>query len=207
MRVFLLDNYDSFTWNLVQAFQVLGAEVEVHRNDTLSVTQAADRARAASHVVISPGPGGPEEAGISLALMERILGERPLLGVCLGHQCLARLLGGEVGAARRLVHGKASRITHDGEGLFAGLPCPMQVGRYHSLAVTRLPSPLRPCARTEDGELMAARAPELLAAGVQFHPESILTPEGDRLLANFLGVAPASVRPSAALAEETAAPR
>lgn len=197
--ILLVDNYDSFTWNLVQAFQVLGAEVIVRRNDVLSVEEAVEQALSSTHLVISPGPGSPEDAGISLGLLERVLGRLPVLGVCLGHQCLAELLGGTVGPARTLMHGKSSLVKHDGKGLFAGLPQPLAVGRYHSLAITRLPEVLRPTAHTEDGELMGVRAPELKLAGVQFHPESVLTPEGDALLANFLGVPLGPVRPSAAL--------
>ncbi len=204
MKVFLLDNYDSFTWNLVQAFQVLGAEVLVRRNDVLGVEEAVQQALSATHLVISPGPGSPKQAGISMALLERTLGRVPVLGVCLGHQCLAELLGGEVGPARSLMHGKSSLIEHDGQGLFEGLPQPLQVGRYHSLAVTRLPAALSPTAHADDGEVMGVRAPTLRAAGVQFHPESILTPEGDQLLARFLGVPTGTVRPSASLARAAA---
>jgi anthranilate synthase/aminodeoxychorismate synthase-like glutamine amidotransferase len=184
--VLMIDNYDSFTFNLVQSFQVLGARVLVHRNDTLTV--AACLALAPSHVVVSPGPGTPDEAGISLRLIEAALGRVPLLGVCLGHQALAQVLGGRVIRAPRLMHGKSSLVHHDGEGVYAGLSEPFEAGRYHSLIVddTCLPSDLTRVAWTVEGELMGLRHREALAEGVQFHPESVLTPEGDALLANFL---------------------
>ena len=184
MRVLLLDNYDSFTWNLVQAFRALGAEVLVHRNDTITV--AAAMGLAADRLVISPGPGRPERAGITLPLLEAALGRLPILGVCLGHQALAQLLGGRVVPARSLMHGKASDVRHDGRGLFEGLPNPLTVGRYHSLAVADLPDCLEPCAWAPDGELMALRHRHLPVHGVQFHPESVLSPAGERLLAHFL---------------------
>lgn len=183
-RLLLIDNYDSFTWNLVQAFQVLGAEVEVHRNDALTVDQAL--ARRPDGLVLSPGPGAPENAGLCLPLIQAALGRLPLLGVCLGHQALGQALGARVVRARRLVHGKASPIEHDGSGLFAGLPSPLPMGRYHSLALAELPPSLRPCAWAEDGELMAIAHRELPAWGLQFHPESVLSPQGPRLLAAFL---------------------
>lgn len=195
-RVLLLDNYDSFTFNLVQALQVLGAEVYVPRNDAITVADAL--AWRPSHVVISPGPGRPEDAGISEALITACLDRHPLLGVCLGHQALVQVLGGEVGAARRLMHGKASPITHTNTGLFAGLPQPMAVGRYHSLAATRVPADLEVTARTADGEVMAVAHRAHPVFGVQFHPESVLTPEGDALLARFLGVDRRSSRRSIA---------
>lgn len=189
-RLLMLDNYDSFTFNLVQAFQVLGADVVVHRNDVLTVEQCL--ALEPTHIVVSPGPGNPDEAGISLALIEAALGTVPLLGVCLGHQALAQVLGGFVVRAPRLMHGKSSPVHHDGQGLYTGLSEPFEAGRYHSLIVdqARLPSVLEPVSWTPKGELMGVRhtgvpdhAP---AVGVQFHPESVLTPEGDALLANFL---------------------
>jgi len=200
-RILLIDNYDSFTFNLVQAFQVLGAEVMVHRHDQLTVDEAV--ALEPSHLVISPGPGNPDDAGISMALIDRLMGSVPVLGVCLGHQCIAQLLGATIGPAQALMHGKSSLVQHDGKGLFAGLPQPMQVGRYHSLAIdpTTLPAELQVCARTDDGEIMAVRAPALRLCGVQFHPESILTPDGDQLLANFLGVGLGPVQPSRVLAD------
>jgi anthranilate synthase/aminodeoxychorismate synthase-like glutamine amidotransferase len=183
-RVLLLDNYDSFTFNLVQAVQVLGAEVFVPRNDALTVDDAL--AWRPTHVMISPGPGRPEDAGISEGLIRATLGRFPLLGVCLGHQALVQVLGGQVGPARQLMHGKASMITHSHTGIFEGLPQPMQVGRYHSLAATQVPDALTVTARTDDGEVMAVAHRRWPAFGVQFHPESVLTPEGDALLARFL---------------------
>jgi anthranilate synthase/aminodeoxychorismate synthase-like glutamine amidotransferase len=185
-RVLLIDNYDSFTWNLAQALQVLGAEVRVLRNDQVEVRQARDL--RPTHLVISPGPGDPDQAGISLAMIDAFLGRIPLLGVCLGHQALVQVLGGRVVRAPMPVHGKASRVHHDGRGLFEGLPEPLMAGRYHSLCAddTSLPSCLEPCARSDDGVLMAVRHRELAADGVQFHPESVLTPDGPRVLANFL---------------------
>lgn len=183
----LLDNYDSFTWNLVQAFQVLGVEVEVRRNDTLTVPEAL--ALAPELLVISPGPGRPAEAGITEPLIRAALGRIPLLGVCLGHQALCEVLGARVVAARALVHGKASPVWHEGTDLFLGLDQPMACGRYHSLAVADLPDCLQVTARTEDGEVMAVRHRQLPAWGVQFHPESVLSPQGPRLLARFLALA------------------
>jgi anthranilate synthase/aminodeoxychorismate synthase-like glutamine amidotransferase len=189
-RLLMLDNYDSFTFNLVQAFQVQGADVVVHRNDVLTVAECL--ALEPTHICISPGPGNPDEAGISLPLIEAAIGRVPLLGVCLGHQALAQVLGGHVIRAPRLMHGKASPIHHDGKGLYAGLSEPFEAGRYHSLIVdaARLPADLAPVAWTPEGELMGLRhvaVPEHApAVGVQFHPESVLTPEGDTLLGNFL---------------------
>jgi para-aminobenzoate synthetase component II len=184
--VLMIDNYDSFTFNLVQSFQVLGARVLVHRNDVLTVAECL--ALEPTHVVVSPGPGTPDEAGISLRLIEAVLGRVPLLGVCLGHQSLAQVLGGRVIRAPRLMHGKSSPVHHDGRGVYQGLSEPLEAGRYHSLIVddTALPAALERVAWTAEGELMGLRHREALAEGVQFHPESILTPEGDALLANFL---------------------
>lgn len=184
-RVLLLDNYDSFTWNLVQAMRVLGATVDVVRNDVESV--AGMLARAPTHVVVSPGPGRPERAGCSLELVQAVLGRVPLLGVCLGHQALGLVCGALLDRGPP-VHGKSSAVHHDGDGLFQGLPEPLTVGRYHSLhlpAVT-LPATLRVTARSEDGLVMGIAHVSGLALGVQFHPESILTPDGPALLANFL---------------------
>lgn len=183
-RVLLVDNYDSFTFNLVQAIEVLGAEVWVPRNDAVTVDEALRW--GPTHVMISPGPGRPEDAGVSRALIEAALGRVPILGVCLGHQALVQVLGGTIGPAKRLMHGKASLIRHDGQGIFAGRSQPMKVGRYHSLAATALPDGLVATAWAEDGEIMAVRHRALAAVGVQFHPESVLTPEGDALLAEFL---------------------
>ena len=187
-RLLLIDNYDSFTYNLAQAFLALGAEVEVVRNDRITVAEAL--ARAPTHVCISPGPGRPEDAGVSPAAIEAFLGRVPLLGVCLGHQAMAYVSGGSVVRAPRLMHGKASDCFHDGRGLFAGLPNPMSVGRYHSLIVEpgSLPPAWVPVAFTDQDELMAMRHRDHPAFGVQFHPESVLTPDGDRLLAAFLAV-------------------
>ena len=187
-RVLLIDNYDSFTFNLVQGFRMLGADVVVHRNDQVSVAEALED--PASHLVISPGPGTPDDAGISVALLQATAGRLPTLGVCLGHQSLAVAWGGVVGRASRLMHGKTSSIEHDGQGLFRGLPNPVDVGRYHSLSVnrTRLPEGFDVTASADDGEIMGMRHRELPVEGVQFHPESVLTPLGQRMLANFLGL-------------------
>jgi len=185
-RVLLIDNYDSFTYNLVQALEVLQAEVTVRRNDALSVADAL--ALEPSHLVVSPGPGRPEDAGVSMAVIEAMIESRPVLGVCLGHQALAAVCGATVESARTLMHGKASTVYHDSRTLYEGLPNPMQAGRYHSLAVTEesVPADLAVSAYTSDGEIMGLRHRSLRAEGVQFHPESVLTPEGDRLLRNFL---------------------
>jgi len=185
-RVLLIDNYDSFSFNLVQALRILGAEVTVRRNDETSVAEA--RTLGPTHLVVSPGPGRPEDAGLSMALIEDALGRMPVLGVCLGHQALAAVLGGRVSAARSLCHGKASAVYHDARTLYQGLPSPFPAGRYHSLAVAEegLPSELAISAYTSDGEIMGVRHRRLPAEGVQFHPESVLTPHGAQLLANFL---------------------
>jgi anthranilate synthase/aminodeoxychorismate synthase-like glutamine amidotransferase len=182
--ILLIDNYDSFSYNLAHLFGAEGAEVVVRRNDEIDAEAAA--ALAPSHLVVSPGPGRPRDAGATCAILERLLPTTPTLGVCLGHQALVEVCGGEVGYARELVHGKASPVRHSGEGLFAGLPDPFDAGRYHSLAATRLPDELEPTAFAEDGEVMAVRHRELPAAGVQFHPESVLTPDGAALARNFL---------------------
>jgi anthranilate synthase/aminodeoxychorismate synthase-like glutamine amidotransferase len=185
-RVLLIDNYDSFTYNLVQALAVLSAEVTVKRHDEITVPDAL--ALEPSHLVISPGPGRPEDAGISMALIEAMIASRPVLGVCLGHQALAAVCGADIQSARSLMHGKASTVYHDSRTLYEGLPNPMQAGRYHSLAVTEesVPDELVVSAYTSAGEIMGLRHRAHRAEGVQFHPESILTPEGDRLLRNFL---------------------
>jgi anthranilate synthase/aminodeoxychorismate synthase-like glutamine amidotransferase len=182
--ILLIDNYDSFTYNLAHLFQELGAEVTVVRNDKIDADEA--ERLAPSHLVISPGPGRPTDAGASLEIVRR-LGERvPTLGVCLGHQAIVEAFGGEVGYARELLHGKARPVLHDGTGLFTGLPEPLEAGRYHSLAATRLPDELEPTAYAEDGEVMAVRHRSLPLVGVQFHPESVLTPDGPALARNFL---------------------
>jgi anthranilate synthase/aminodeoxychorismate synthase-like glutamine amidotransferase len=182
--ILLIDNYDSFTYNLAHLFGELGAEVVVRRNDAIDLDEA--ERLAPSHLVISPGPGRPAEAGISVELVRRV-GERvPTLGVCLGHQAIVEAFGGEVGPSRRLVHGKASQIDHDGRGLFEGLPEHFDAGRYHSLAATRVPGCLEVSATCSEDEVMGVRHRELPVDGVQFHPESVLTPAGPRLARNFL---------------------
>ncbi|MEE8061532.1 MAG: aminodeoxychorismate/anthranilate synthase component II [Gemmatimonadales bacterium] len=190
-RVLLIDNYDSFVYNLAQAFQILGAEVVVRRNDQITAAEA--RAFDPSHLVVSPGPGRPEVAGNSISIIRAMIDQIPILGVCLGHQALVVALGGLVVHAKRLMHGKVSAIHHDGIGLFAGLPQPFKAGRYHSLLVDRLPDDLTASAYTREWEVMAVRHVSLPVAGVQFHPESILTPDGDRLLENFLTFRPGAV--------------
>jgi anthranilate synthase/aminodeoxychorismate synthase-like glutamine amidotransferase len=182
--ILLVDNYDSFTYNLAHLFGELGAEVTVLRNDALDA-DGAERL-APTHLVISPGPGRPADAGATIEIVRRLGPRVPTLGVCLGHQAIVEAFGGEVGRARRLLHGKASPVSHDGRGLFAGLPEPLDGGRYHSLAATRVPDCLEVCATDEDGEVMAVRHRELPVDGIQFHPESVLTPDGPALVANFL---------------------
>jgi anthranilate synthase/aminodeoxychorismate synthase-like glutamine amidotransferase len=186
VKVLLVDNYDSFTYNLYQYLGELGASLEVVRNDVLSAEEAM--ARGADRIVISPGPGNPDEAGISLDLILRAAGRVPLLGVCLGHQALGQAFGGKVVRAPKLMHGKTSQIHHDGRTLFAGLPSPFTATRYHSLVVARetVPECLEISAWTEDGVVMGLRHRELPLEGVQFHPESILTTVGKDLLKNFL---------------------
>ena len=180
----LIDNYDSFTFNLAHLFGELGAEVVVRRNDELDAAEA--ERMAPSHLVISPGPGRPEGSGATLAIVSRLADTTPTLGVCLGHQAIVEVFGGEIGAARTLVHGKATTVDHDGEGLFRGLPARFEAGRYHSLAATRIPDDLEVCATAPDGEIMAVRHRTLPVHGVQFHPESVLTPVGPDLARNFL---------------------
>jgi anthranilate synthase component 2 len=185
--VLVLDNYDSFTFNLVQYLGELGAEVAVRRNDAVGVDDVA--ALAPSHIVISPGPGHPADAGVSVAVIRALAESTPILGVCLGHQAIGHAFGGHVGRAPIPKHGKTSLVTHDGRGLFAGLTCPFEAGRYHSLAVDRdgWPEPLEACAHAEDdGVVMGLRHKRFPLHGVQFHPESMLTGEGRRLLRNFL---------------------
>jgi anthranilate synthase/aminodeoxychorismate synthase-like glutamine amidotransferase len=185
-RLLLIDNYDSFTYNLVQAFEVLGASVSVHRNDAVSVPEAL--ASRPTHLCISPGPGTPGESGISRALIRACSGRIPVLGVCLGHQAIVDVFGGEVVRAARPMHGKTSALEHCGTGLFADLPQSCAVGRYHSLVARAdaLPDVLTVTARAATGEIMGVRHRHHPTDGVQFHPESILTPDGPRLLANFL---------------------
>jgi anthranilate synthase component 2 len=183
--ILLIDNYDSFTYNLVHLLVEAGADVVVRRNDELSAGEA--ERLGPSHLVVSPGPGRPADAGATPAIVQRLASHVPTLGVCLGHQAIVEAFGGEVGYARAIVHGKASRITHDGRGLFRRLPQGFQAGRYHSLAVTD-PGPLEVAATAPDGEVMAVRHPELPVHGLQFHPESVLTPDGPTLIRNFLDV-------------------
>jgi para-aminobenzoate synthetase component 2 len=185
-RILLIDNYDSFTYNLVQAFLMLGAEVEVHRNDAISVEEALRR--EPSHLVISPGPGTPSDAGISMRMIEAFAGRIPIFGVCLGHQSLVEVFGGKVVRASRLMHGKVSPVQHDGKGVFSGMAQNFQAGRYHSLIAepSSVPEVLEVTARTAEGEIMGVRHRSLPIEGVQFHPESVLTPEGPVLMGNFL---------------------
>jgi anthranilate synthase/aminodeoxychorismate synthase-like glutamine amidotransferase len=192
-RLLLIDNYDSFTYNLVQAFLVLGAEVSVYRNDALTPEQAL--ALAPTHLCISPGPGTPYDAGVSMQMIRTFAGRIPVLGVCLGHQSIVEVFGGHVVRAGRLMHGKTSLVSHDARTLFVGLPQPCEVGRYHSLiaAPESLPPDLEVSARTAEGEIMAVRHRTLNVEGVQFHPESILTPDGPQLLRNFLQVGAVNV--------------
>jgi anthranilate synthase component 2/para-aminobenzoate synthetase component 2 len=185
-RVLLIDNYDSFTYNLVQAFLVLGAQVDVHRNDALSVEAALEGGH--SHLVISPGPGTPRDAGVSMAMIQAFAGRIPILGVCLGHQSLVEVFGGKVVRAGRLMHGKVSTVSHDGQGVYFGVAQNFEAGRYHSLiaAPESIPPSLVVTARTEMGEIMGVRHRSLAIEGVQFHPESVLTPDGPKLMGNFL---------------------
>ena len=187
-RLLLVDNYDSFTYNLVQAFLVLGAEVLVRRNDEITLAEAD--ALAPTHLCISPGPGTPYDAGVSMDMIRHLAGRIPVFGVCLGHQCITEVFGGKVVRNWRLMHGKTSVIEHDGRGVFAGLPLPLEVGRYHSLVAepASMPAELIVTARTAEGEIMGLRHATLAVEGVQFHPESVLTPDGPALMRNFLAV-------------------
>ena len=187
-RLLLIDNYDSFTYNLVQAFLMLGAEVDVHRNDVISVEEAL--ALEPTHLVISPGPGAPRDAGVSMRMIEAFPGRTPILGVCLGHQSLVEVFGGRVVRAGRLMHGKTSPVAHDAKGVFAGMPQDFQAGRYHSLIAdpASMPPVLEVSARTAQGEIMGVRHRSLPIEGVQFHPESVLTPDGPTLMGNFLKI-------------------
>ncbi|HKS09640.1 MAG TPA: aminodeoxychorismate/anthranilate synthase component II [Pyrinomonadaceae bacterium] len=185
----VIDNYDSFTYNLVQYLGELGEKVEVHRNDRITVQYIESELRP-ERIVISPGPGTPDGAGITLETIARFAGKVPLLGVCLGHQAIGQAFGGRVIRAPELMHGKASEVIHDGKTIFAGLTERFEAGRYHSLIVEKesLPASLEISAHTADGVIMGLRHRELKVEGVQFHPESILTSEGKQLLANFLKV-------------------
>jgi anthranilate synthase/aminodeoxychorismate synthase-like glutamine amidotransferase len=182
----LIDNYDSFTYNLVQAFLTLGAEVLVYRNDEITVEEA--RALGPSHLCISPGPGTPDDAGVSLAMIGALGDSVPLLGVCLGHQCLVQHHGGRIVRADRIMHGKTSAVRWENSDLYEGMSQPFEAGRYHSLCAEddSLPADLVVTAKTDRGEIMGVRHKTLRQEGVQFHPESVLTPEGDILMANFL---------------------
>jgi anthranilate synthase/aminodeoxychorismate synthase-like glutamine amidotransferase len=189
-HVLMIDNYDSFTYNLVQYLAELGAEVMVRRNDAITLDEVA--ALAPDGVVVSPGPCTPREAGVSVPLIQRFAGQIPILGVCLGHQAIGAAFGGHIVRAPRIMHGKTSPIRHDGTGVFSGLPDPFAATRYHSLVIdpTTLPATLERTAWTDEGEIMGVRHRTAFVEGVQFHPESILTIEGKRLLANFLGRLP-----------------
>ncbi len=186
VRMLLIDNYDSFTYNLVQAFAAHGAEVMVYRNDRITIEEGL--ALKPTHLVISPGPGRPDDAGVSLDMIAAFAGVAPVLGVCLGHQSIVQQQGGEIVRAERLMHGKTSAIKHDGKNLFEGISQPFVVGRYHSLCakVESLPDTLVVTAETDDGVIMGVRHKTLQIEGVQFHPESVLTPEGETLMTNFM---------------------
>ena len=186
VNILLIDNYDSFTYNVVQGFAKQGANVMVYRNDAIDVATA--RTLDATHLVVSPGPGRPEDAGISLDMIAAFAEEMPMLGICLGHQCLVSHFGGDIIRAERLMHGKTSMVKHDNKSVYAGLSRPFQAGRYHSLCAEAesLPAVLELTAQTERGEIMGVRHRQLPLEGVQFHPESVLTPEGDTLMANFM---------------------
>jgi anthranilate synthase/aminodeoxychorismate synthase-like glutamine amidotransferase len=182
--ILLVDNYDSFTYNLVHLFQELGGEVLVRRNDEIGADEA--ERLAPSHLVVSPGPGRPAESGATVEIVRRLAPTTPTLGVCLGHQAIVEAFGGQIGQAQQLLHGKASVVHHDGRGLFSGLPDHFEAGRYHSLAATTIPEELEVSATADDGEVMAVRHRTLRVDGVQFHPESVLTPAGPQLAKNFL---------------------
>jgi anthranilate synthase/aminodeoxychorismate synthase-like glutamine amidotransferase len=183
-RILLVDNYDSFTYNLAHLFQELGAEMIVLRNDKIDADGA--EALAPTHLVVSPGPGRPAQAGETIEIVKRLGPRLPTLGVCLGHQAIVEAFGGEIGQAKRLVHGKSSPIEHDGRGLFEGLPTPLEGGRYHSLAASSVPDCLEVSATTNDGEVMGVRHREYSIDGIQFHPESVLTPLGPEIGKRFL---------------------
>ena len=186
VRMLLIDNYDSFTYNLVQAFAAMGAKVMVYRTDAITIEESV--ALAPTHLVISPGPGRPEDAGVSLDMIDAWAGKLPIFGVCLGHQSIVQHFGGKIVRAERLMHGKTSMVEHDGASIFDGLASPIEVGRYHSLCAENdsLPDELVVTAQTERGEIMGVRHKSLPIEGVQFHPESVLTPDGNMLMANFM---------------------
>jgi anthranilate synthase/aminodeoxychorismate synthase-like glutamine amidotransferase len=185
-RLLLIDNYDSFTYNLVQAFMVLGADVQVYRNDAISIDEA--RALDPTHLCISPGPGTPQRAGVSMAMVRAFAGQIPVFGVCLGHQSIVEVFGGKVLRAGRLMHGKTSLIDHDERGVFENIAAGCEVGRYHSLIAEpgSMPAQLSVTARTAEEEIMGVRHRDYMVEGVQFHPESVLTDEGKKLVMNFL---------------------
>ena len=187
-RMLIIDNFDSFTYNLVQGFRSLGAKVNVYRNRSIDIEGAKEL--QPSHLVVSPGPGRPVDAGISMDLIKAFASKIPILGVCLGHQCIVEALGGEITYAKQLMHGKTSVIEHDQKSIFTNLKSPMVAGRYHSLAVdeTKLPAELEISATTTDNEIMAVRHKTYSIEGVQFHPESVLTPDGEHLMSNFLKI-------------------
>ncbi len=184
--ILMIDNYDSFTYNLVQYFQILGSDVRVYRNDRITLSEI--EAMKPDGIVLSPGPGRPEDAGITMDVIRQFSGSLPVLGVCLGHQAIAGAFGGEIVRAKRLMHGKTSPVTSDGKTIFSGLTTPFNAMRYHSLAVSResLPACLEITARSDDGEIMGIRHKSHLTEGIQFHPESILTDSGMDILKNFL---------------------
>jgi anthranilate synthase/aminodeoxychorismate synthase-like glutamine amidotransferase len=188
VRMLLIDNYDSFTYNLVQAFAAQGADVMVYRNDMIGPDEGL--ALEPTHLVISPGPGRPSDAGVSLAMIDAFAGVVPVLGVCLGHQCIVQQQGGKIVRAERLMHGKTSQIQHDGKTVFEGISQPFEVGRYHSLCaeVESLPKTLEVSAETDSGVIMGVRHKSMQVEGVQFHPESVLTPEGESLMTNFMRI-------------------
>jgi anthranilate synthase/aminodeoxychorismate synthase-like glutamine amidotransferase len=186
-RVLVIDNYDSFTYNLVDYIATAGAEVRVDRNDAVTVAEAEEW--APTHVVVSPGPGTPAQAGVSAEIVQRFAGRAPVLGVCLGHQVICELYGGRVDRAAQIVHGKPDQVRHDGSALYAGLPNPFEAGRYHSLAaLPPIPPALVVTATTADGEVMGLAHRDHPTLGVQFHTESVLTPQGRRLIENFLAM-------------------
>ena len=194
-RLLLIDNYDSFTYNLVQAFMVLGAEVIVHRNDQITIDEA--KSLKPTHLCISPVPGTPQDAGVSMNMVAAFAGELPIFGVCLGHQCLVEVFGGEVVRAPRLMHGKTSLVHHDARTILTNMPAPFEAGRYHSLIAQpdSLPDVLEISARTSEGEIMGVRHKQYTIEGVQFHPESVLTPQGPQLMGDFLKLQ-SGVRPT-----------
>ena len=182
--ILMIDNYDSFTYNLVQYLGELGQTIEVYRNDAITVAEV--QAKSPDYIFISPGPGNPDSGGISLEVLRQLGPTTPIFGVCLGHQCIGQVYGGRVVRAPQLMHGKTSQVVHDGTGVFSGVPSPFQATRYHSLVVESLPDCLTVTAQTEAGEIMGVRHKEYPVVGVQFHPESILTEHGHQILQNFL---------------------